>query len=339
MTLGTPLNNNKNIPHMDPLTQGAAGALAAQTVSPHKKARLAAVVGFVAGGAADLDVFIQSEANPLLGLTLHRHFTHSFVFIPLGAFFVALGFWGLARWLKKPLSFGQLYLFSLLGFATHGLLDAATAYGTVLGWPFTNARFAWDWIAIIDPLLTLPILALIAAACWRRNVNYARAGLIYALFYFTVLAGHHYATRQVYLTDIPPTAQQTARVMPALFRPFSYRGIYRHEGFIYISTLKAPLLGDVKVHHHGRVRLVTPTDVQALPDFDNHLSKQFRKYQWFADGFVGHYSEHPFIIADYRYGDFGNPLSPLWGITLDAHGHTFRPVSLRGKHLRPEESD
>ena len=38
------------------------------------------------------------------------------------------------------------------------LLDAATSYGTRLFWPFSDERAGWDWIAIVDPAFTVPLL-------------------------------------------------------------------------------------------------------------------------------------------------------------------------------------
>ena len=49
----------------------------------------------------------------------------------------------------------------VFGYATHGLLDACTSYGTVLFWPFSNERLTWNNISIVDPLLTIPALILL----------------------------------------------------------------------------------------------------------------------------------------------------------------------------------
>ena len=72
---------------------------------------------------------------------------------------------------RRHLSFPRTWLYAALGFATHGLLDACTTYGTQLLWPFSDARIAWNVISIIDPLFTVPILLLVvfaAARRWRR---------------------------------------------------------------------------------------------------------------------------------------------------------------------------
>ena len=47
-------------------------------------------------------------------------------------------------------------MYSTIGYATHGIIDSLTSYGTQLFWPFSNDRFATNTISIIDPLFTLP---------------------------------------------------------------------------------------------------------------------------------------------------------------------------------------
>ena len=325
---------------MDPLSQATVAAIAAQSAAKPKQQKLAALAGAFGGLAPDLDVLIQSGSDPLLGLMLHRHFTHSLIFIPAGGLIVAFAIWGLARLFKKPVAFKTMAIFATLGFATHGALDAATSYGTVLAWPFTDTRFAWDLIAIIDLAFTMPLLALVVLAVVYKSRRFAVAGAVFALFYFTVLAGNQYAAKQVYLAKTPHQAAATARVMPALFRPFEYRGVYRQEGRIFISTLRAPLFGNISVNHKGSVRQVTLKDVQQTMGITPELAESFEKYLWFADGFVGEYPNNPLTFADYRYGNFGTPLSPLWGVRLDEDAQKAYPVSLRKKVLtqKPEES-
>ena len=70
---------------MDPVSQAAIGAAAAQSGGRAKTLRHALWIGALAGMAPDLDVFIRSSDDPLLALEFHRQFTHSVFFIPVGA--------------------------------------------------------------------------------------------------------------------------------------------------------------------------------------------------------------------------------------------------------------
>ena len=62
---------------VDPVSQGAFGAIFAQTISNKKKIFVGAILGCVAGLAPDLDIFIRSSLDPLLKLEYHRQFITS----------------------------------------------------------------------------------------------------------------------------------------------------------------------------------------------------------------------------------------------------------------------
>ena len=133
---------------MDIVTQGLAGAVLAQSFSKNHETRIAMVIGFLAGLLADVDaLFTQSEIDPLLQLDFHRHFTHALLFIPFGGLIAAVLMWPV---LKRYLPFKRLLLFTTAGYATSGLIDACTSYGTSLLWPLSDERTAWNIISIID---------------------------------------------------------------------------------------------------------------------------------------------------------------------------------------------
>ena len=151
---------------MDPISQGTVGAAFAQSTANKSNIIKIGIIGFLAGLAPDLDVLIRSENDPILFLEYHRQFSHSLFFIPFGSLIVALLIFPL---LKKSMSLKTIYMASFLGYATHGLLDACTSYGTLLFWPFSNERITWNNISIIDPLFTIPVLILIGITIKTRK--------------------------------------------------------------------------------------------------------------------------------------------------------------------------
>ena len=167
---------------MDPVSQGVLGAALPQAVARRPKASLALICGMLGGLAPDLDVLIRSSSDPLLSLEYHRQFTHSLLFIPVGAALVALAVQGILgrSWHWR---FRDVYLYCLLGYATHALLDACTTYGTQLFWPFSDRRVAWNNISVVDPMLTLPLLGGVLLAYFRRSVMPARIALIWCICY------------------------------------------------------------------------------------------------------------------------------------------------------------
>ena len=125
---------------MDVLSQGIVGAAFSQSFAKNTETRKAFYIGFSAGLLADADVFIRSTTDSLLSIEYHRHFTHSLIFIPIGALVASLI---MLLFMKGKIGFKRIYNLSLLGYSTHALLDACTGYGTMLLWPFSNYRVAW----------------------------------------------------------------------------------------------------------------------------------------------------------------------------------------------------
>ena len=157
---------------MDPLSQGVLGAALPQSISNKKSLGIIGVIGFLSGLAPDLDILIRSESDPLLFLEFHRQFTHSLIFIPFGGFICAVFLFFLIS-KRFNICFKDTWIYSTLGYATHGLLDACTSYGTLLFWPFTQARITWNNISIIDPLFTIPLLILIIVASLKQKKIFA----------------------------------------------------------------------------------------------------------------------------------------------------------------------
>lgn len=321
---------------MDPISQAAFGAAAAQISAPRKHYAAAILAGSLGGMAADLDIFIQSSANPTLALFLHRHFTHSLFFVPVGGLLVALALWGLLKVLhakfpergaRKP-QFKKLWFFSTVGYATHGLVDTLTSYGTVLFWPLTETRFALDWVSIIDPIITVPLLLGVWLSYQKKEPNILVFCCAFVFAYITFLATWHTRTLNIFnahLVDSKVTAQNL-RVMPMLFKPLMYRAVYITEGRIEVANIKTSLDGQYKINHGGGVKLF---DVEAYTSEYPKLAKTVNRYAWFADGFIGQYATFPLILGDYRYGRLETPLDPLWGLKIDEETQTAEPIGLR----------
>jgi membrane-bound metal-dependent hydrolase YbcI (DUF457 family) len=152
---------------MDLLTHGLLGGLVAQTAGRPQERRLAVGIGFLAALLADADILIRSASDPLLVLEYHRQFSHSLLFIPIGALIASALAWPFVRRRLPP---ARIYLYAILGYATAGLLDACTSYGTHLFWPFVDRPVSLSIIAVIDPLFTLILLAgvvtVLACVAW-----------------------------------------------------------------------------------------------------------------------------------------------------------------------------
>ncbi len=301
---------------MDPLTQGALGAAAAQSAAPRKQLGVAMLAGWLGGMAADLDVLIQSSTDPLLFLEYHRHFTHSLVFIPVGGLLVALAlhllFGRLRAW-----PFRCSYLFATLGYASHGLLDSCTSYGTQLLWPFSSQRFAWDIISIIDPLFTLPILALVILARQQQSARLAQLAVLWAVGYLSLGWLQHDraedAARQ--LAEQRGHQPQRLEAKPGFANLLVFKTIYEHQNRFYVDAVRVGL--STRVYPGESIaRLQPPKDLPWLR-VNTQQADDLMRFTWFSDEYVALHPRNPREVIDIRYSMLPQQIDPLWGILLD----------------------
>ena len=168
---------------MDPISQGAVGAAFAQSTAKKNNIIRIGFIGFLAGLAPDLDVLIQSSEDPILFLEYHRQFSHSLFFIPFGSLLVTLLIFPFFR---SSMSLKTVYIACFFGYATHGLLDACTSYGTQLFWPFSDQRVTWNNISIVDPLFTIPIVILLGVAVKTRKKMFSFIAIGWITFYLSL---------------------------------------------------------------------------------------------------------------------------------------------------------
>lgn len=301
---------------MDPVSQGILGSTAALLLSNKKNRAHAAKVGFVAGLAADIDVIIKSATDPLLNLEVHRQFTHSLLFIPLGGLIVAFLLW-LIVYRKIP--FKETFMFAVAGYATHGILDAFTTYGTQLLWPFSNQRIAWDFVGIVDPLVTIPLIVAVIATCVNKHKKWIVIGSIFFVSYISFGALQHH--RAVQATELIASAnnQTVSRIkaMPTIGNLIAWRTIYQSGDNYYVNGLRVSLMGDVKVYRGGAMEVLNIEQTFPTLDTQSVQYNDIQRFKWFADDWIVVDESRPNSIADLRYSVKTNGLAPLWDISIN----------------------
>ncbi|MDG2050460.1 MAG: metal-dependent hydrolase [Myxococcota bacterium] len=299
---------------MDPVSQGVLGAAAAQAFARPRQVAAAGLLGALAGMAPDLDVLIRSSVDPLLFLEFHRQFTHSLAFIPIGAALCAAVLFPLVR---RRCRARQVYLYCVLGYATHGLLDACTSYGTQLYWPFSNTRVAWNNISIVDPLFTIPILVLVILAAHRGRVFFARVACAWVILYlamglvqrdraesagFAIARARHHAPASV-------------EAKPAFASLLLWKTIYEHGGRYYVDAVR---VGGAPVHFPGQsaAKLMLGRDLPWL-DPGTQQARDLERFRWFSQDHLAIDARSTDDVIDIRYSMLPNRIDPLWGIRLD----------------------
>ena len=301
---------------MDTFTHGLLGAAAAQAIFGKTLPRSAGVIGFVAGMAPDLDLFLGSGTDPVASILFHRQFTHSLLFIPLGALLVSL----LCIWMKpfkgaRPAVYGAAFV----GYGLHGLLDACTSYGTLLLWPFSYQRVAWDIIAIVDPIFSLTLLAGVLCTLAAQRPRAARVAVCCAALYlgFGLWQLHRATMVQDQLAAARGQVIEHRRVMPLPGSLMSWRAVYIAAGQIYVDGVWVPWWNSTLVKPGGATRLaIFDLLPRAMAERDG-TRRVFEVFAWFADGLIAPIDGVPSTIGDMRYAAEASSLMPLWGMQFD----------------------
>jgi len=319
---------------MDPLSQAVLGASLSQSVTRNpSQLRQAFWIGALSGMAPDLDILIRSAADPLLFLEYHRQFTHSLIFIPVGALLCAMFFYLFNR---RTLPFRLTYLFSFAGFATHGLLDACTSYGTQLFWPFSDERVAWNVVSIIDPLFTLPILALVLIAYIKRRVVFAYTAFIFAISYLSLGVIQKHRAEEALLALAAERGQQAERVnvKPSFGNRYLWKLIYEYDGRYYVDGVR--LLCDTKLITGTSIaKLNLVTDFPWLPA-DSVQGRDVERFRWFSDDFLAVSPDNPNLIMDMRYSFLPNQVQAMWGIEVNPYYTNKHVFYEAGRRFTPQ---
>jgi inner membrane protein len=301
---------------MDPVSQGLLGAVIPETIADKNEIRLASLTGFLSAMLADADVLIRSSEDPLLTLDYHRHFTHSFIFIPVGGLIAAAILW---LFLRQRMRFRKIYLYATLGYATAGLLDACTSYGTQLLWPFSDARIAWNVISIIDPVFTLTLAVFVILAVAKKSRIIARAGLVFVILY--LLLGLYQRERAEDLTRnlAEKRGHEIERMIvhPSLGNIVLWRSVYESDGMYYTDAVRRGFFSGPRVYEGGSLFAVdVGSDFQDV-DPDSVLYRDILRFEHFSDGYLVFHPEYPDVLGDLRYSMLPNSATPLWGIMID----------------------
>ena len=261
----------------------------------------------------DADVLIRSTSDPLLHLEFHRHFTHALIFIPLGGLIAAAICAALTRGKR---SIRELWLPATLGWATHGLLDSCTSYGTYLLWPFSNARVAWDNVAIVDPLFTLPIVLGVLIALKQQRRALATVALVWGLVYLSLGVVQRDRAKDVYRAHIAERTHAPERVelKPSIGNNILFRAFYVHDGRFYADSVRVPWWGASKVYEGGDIEAL---DIDAFrATLDPVHQHDLDRFAYFSAGYLVEDPIHPGFISDFRYAMVPNDIGPLWGINM-----------------------
>ena len=302
---------------MDPLTQISIGAAVAVAISPREQTRLAAFFGAIAGAVPDLDVFIRSDADPLLMLQYHRHFTHSIIMAPVIGFCIAVVFKLLLFRVKVP--FKKFVFYAVAGALTHGPIDACTSYGTLLYWPFSNYRESWDLISIIDPIFTVPLVFLTVLAFKRKRPLFAQIAVALCMTYLG-FCGFQHAEAERLARELAAELNHETEVYsirPSFANSVLWRTIYEFDGRYYVNAVWIVPGREPRIYPGRSVKVFSVEDAAEQVPPNSVLGRDIERFRYFSQGYLYRHPGEVDVLGDLRYAIYPDSILPLWGIRID----------------------
>lgn len=298
---------------MDNLTHAALGLCAGLAVR-RKSAPMAATVvaALIASTLPDTDLLLRSSDDPLMAFRWHRHFSHSLLLWPLLAALAATV--AHLLWRKRGSRWSDLYPPALASGLSHVLNDACTSYGTLIYWPFSEARIAWDSLPIIDIALTLPLVVLGILAWKRGSRTLAIAGTAWFIFYAALGRFQHGRAEDALVTHLGIQPTRLA-VKPTISNLVLWRGIWEADGQWHTAAIRVGLGGEAIITP-GESREVWRKDNSLTPLVGTRARRLLEDFSRFTGGWnsVQLAEDGGVLVGDIRFAMIPLRADPLWGV-------------------------
>lgn len=304
---------------MDSITQATLGAAVGELVLGKRLGNRAIVWGAVIGTLPDLDIIFYPLLDSAGQLWWHRGPSHSLLVMVVASILLARP---LARmWQRDKVPAALAGWFVFLNWSTHVLIDCFTTYGTLVFWPFTAQRVAFNNLSIIDPLFTLPILAGVIGCLFlrkkpqlakRRRLN--RWGLTLACLYTALSLGGKTLASRSFDADLERRGVDYERRMesPTLFNILLWRSAVDRGSELWIGyrSIFEPSSSPVRW-------TIYPKGIDATMRVRD--TREMQTVDWFSDGWwIARPHAKGVWVADLRFGEMR-----IWGARKGMVDHRY----------------
>jgi inner membrane protein len=193
-------------------------------------------------------------------------------------------------------------------------------------WPFSDARFAWNTISIIDPLFTLPLLLGVILAARRRRPLYAQLALAWAVSYMAlgVWQRNEAVAMGEALADSRGHQPLRLEAKPSFANILVWKVVYETADRYHVDAVRATLAP--RVFPGATVqKLDIDRDLPWL-DRSSQQARDIERFRWFSNGYIARDPLYRNRVIDIRYSVIPNEVAPLWSIEL-------RPDAGRDEHV------
>lgn len=294
---------------VDSITQAALGAAVGELLLGRKLGNRAIAWGALFGTLPDLDVVVAPFLDNAANLWWHRGPSHSLLVMVLAAWLLSP--WLAKRWKRDKVSRAEAGWFIFAVWGTHVLIDCFNVYGTSVLWPFSGHRAGFNFMFIIDPFYTLPLVVGLVWAAFlrgkkqlprRRRVN--AWGLGISTGYAVLGVAMKFTASSGFAADLERRGVEYERRMeaPTPFNIVFWRAVVDRGDEFWVGY---------RTVFEGRDKpvrwTVYPRGAAALDGMER--MREVRRVQWFSDGWwIARRHSKGVWMADLRFGE-----GRVWG--------------------------
>ena len=182
----------------------------------------------------DLDIVFRLISD-VSYLENHRGLSHSVAGLMVIPLVISL----IVKYFFPMVKTRMIYFWAWLATAIHISLDLLTSYGTMALWPFNSIRYAWDILAIVDPVLIAIFFAGILIA---RKIPLSKRRIYATVFalslvYISTRAVIQYQLVQNVAQNFKPGVSITeTSVFPTLFGYNQWHLVVETKDKYYLGT-------------------------------------------------------------------------------------------------------
>lgn len=230
----------------------------------------------------------------------------------LGALFLLMRLYHhyMVKELEEPkASFKEWYWLFFLAFATHWLLDCCTAFGTQIFQPFSDYRVAFNNIAVVDPLYTIPfLLCMIIVSTIKRNtrrraiVNWIGIGISSLYMMLTMFNKLH--VDRVFEKALANRNIEAlrSRTSPTILNNLLWACVAEDKETYYVG-LYSIFDTDPNLHY---LNVIPKNDSIRLALGDE---PEYKTLDWFSDGYLAAFpTDSVTYLCDLRYGGIADTI-------------------------------
>lgn len=241
--------------------------------------------------------------------------------------------------LEEPdVSFRQWYWLFFLAFFTHILLDSFTAFGTQVFQPFSNFRVAFNNIAVVDPLYTVPFLiCLIIAASLRRThpkrafFNWLGIGLSSAYILLTIINKQYVDNVFDQALEHRQLEVSRCRTSPTILNNLLWSCVAEGPDQYYVGQYS---IFDSNPDLHWLN--VIPKDDSLHQAWSGN--PDYQTLEWFSDGYLGAFkTDSVIVLSDLRYGGMTDTINSYRDLVFNFKVRDQNGVLIFSENREPPE--